>query len=63
MRYIKIIEKWGRDGSTTFDCHWKSMESRVGTNVFNAAIKRLLFFEVYKSTYFLITDHNEQAQD
>ena len=30
--YIEIWEEKGQLGSSTFDCHWKSMESRVEKN-------------------------------
>jgi hypothetical protein len=37
IKIINIRQKWGREGGTTgamtFDCHWKSMESWVGTKL------------------------------
>jgi hypothetical protein len=41
--YIETLEKWGKDGLATFDCHSKDKESWVGTKT-KAAIMRLLFF-------------------
>jgi hypothetical protein len=69
--FKKIIHKWRKNwttGATHFDCHWKSMETRVGMENLvltsqKVAIMHLLF-QIYKKrsltcrdTFLILTWH------